>query len=322
MKTPVGTIPNNDSGFTSKFRIHQGWWRKYVLHEKQGMYFNKKEDKWHKVCNRINNGEQLPFRKNFLSKDIANAVRESLLEQHESGKGIMEIERLYNNLLSSQPLAFNFFGYLKYNTDIALELLKTYNANLTEVIDVVFEYAPDASSDNSAFDFGFIVKEGDKKGFIGFECKYTDTFSYKRSGSSSFYGDKEDKNHDRYNKLYSENRDRFPDEYHTYVRSKQYNQLFRNELLGVQILGVPEYNFIKTGLFCHHDDKNTIEAGYEFQKKIGNGVDDFIVMPYSDYFDRMLKLNLSWDMRELVMMIWARYCGLQLSERMRIKKKN
>ena len=262
MKTPVGRIPKNDSGFTSKFRMHQGWWRKFVLKEKQGKYFVKKENKWQKVCNRINDGELVASRKNFLSQDIANAVRESLHEQHETGKGIMGMDRLYNNLLSSQPLAFNFFGYFKYHKDIALEFLKSYDSSLTSVEEVVFEYAPSSSKDNSAFDFGFIVKAGDMKGFIGFECKYTDTFSYKRSGSDAYYGEKGDKNHDSYHQLYSDNPDRFPDEYQDfYVRNKHFNQLFRNELFGVRILSDPQFDFLKTGLFCHQDDKKTIAAG-------------------------------------------------------------
>ena len=75
-----------------------------------------------------------------------------------------------------------------------------------------------------------------------------------------------------------------------------------------------EYDFVQTGLFCHHDDKKTCAAGLEFQKKIGNGKDDFILLTYADYFERMQKLDLSWELRELVMMLWARYCGVNLSK--------
>ena len=37
-------------------------------------------------------------------------------------------------------------------------------------------------------------------------------------------------------------------------------------------------------------------------------------MTYSDYFEYIQKLDLTWQQRELVMMLWARYCGLPLSE--------
>jgi hypothetical protein len=76
----------------------------------------------------------------------------------------------------------------------------------------------------------------------------------------------------------------------------------------------PEFDFVITGLFCHHDDKKTVEAGKVFQKKIGNGSSDFILLTYADYFECMQKLNLNWEQRELVMMLWARYCGLELSK--------
>jgi len=74
-----------------------------------------------------------------------------------------------------------------------------------------------------------------------------------------------------------------------------------------------DFDFVITGLFCHHDDKPTIKAGKKFQKKIGNGKSDFIWLTYADYFERMQKLELTWELRELVMLLWARYCGLKLS---------
>jgi len=74
-----------------------------------------------------------------------------------------------------------------------------------------------------------------------------------------------------------------------------------------------DFDFVITGLFCHHDNKPTIKARKEFQKKIGNEKSDFILLTYADYFERMQKLELTWEQRELVMMLWARYCGLKLS---------
>lgn len=307
MKELIGTIPK-EFGFIVKYRKHQGWWRTFVLNEKEGKYFDKKHKKWKKVCNRIDIGEIDPEKKNFLSKEIADEVQRALRERKS---GIIEADRLYNNLLSSQPLAFNFFGFFRANPDIALAFLQTLRPDIISVEDYLFEYAPVSSLDSSAFDFGFFVKTSTQRGFIGFECKYTDTFSYQRSDTKIFYGDDDDKNFENYHRLFLDNPELFPDDYYSYVRDKNYNQLFRNELLGVQLK--PKYDFVLTGLFCHHDDKKAIAAGLKFQKKIGNGVDDFIVLPYSKYFEIIQKLNLSWEQRELVMMLWARYCGLKLS---------
>jgi hypothetical protein len=126
-------------------------------------------------------------------------------------------------------------------------------------------------------------------------------------------GNDEDKNYKDYHPIYYVNRNRFPDDYLTYVRNPHYNQLFRNELLAVQ----SKYDFVVTGLFCHHYDKETVNAGTEFQKKIGNGKNDFILVTYADYFERIQRLELTWKQREFIMLLWARYCGLQLSDGVR-----
>lgn len=312
MKKLIGTLPV-ESEFKSKFRQHQGWWRAFVLNEKEGEYIDKNGNN-SKVCNRINDGDT--SLKNFLSDEIKETVKNAVLQQKHSKSGIIEENRLYNNLLSSQPLAFNFFGFFYANKDIALAFIKSFKPEITIVEDIVFEFAPKTSLDHSAFDFGFIVRSNAGKGFIGFECKYTDAFSFKRKGSRVNYGDKqeelEDKNYRNYFQLYNDNSERFNDDYFTYVRNPNYNQLFRNELLAVELKS--EFDFYFTGLFCHHEDIKTVDAGFEFQKKIGNGKNDFLVLTYSDYFKYMQKLDLTWKQRELVMMLWARYCGLKLSK--------
>jgi hypothetical protein len=251
-----------------------------------------------------------------LSNEIAEVAKQTIEINKQLNSGIIDEDRLYNNLLSSQPLAFSLFCFMKPNRDIALTFLKSIRPEITRVDDIVFEFAPKSTKDSSAFDFGFIVETGSGRGFIGFECKYTDSFSYRRQDSKINYGDKsddgEDKNFNNYFKLYTDNCYKFRDDYFSYVRNNHHNQLFRNELLAVQLKS--EFDFVITGLFCRHDDKNAIRVGQEFQKKIGNGVDDFIILTYADYFERIQKIELTWELRELVMMLWARYCGLELSK--------
>jgi hypothetical protein len=314
MNDLLGTVPK-ETGFISRFRKHQGWWRAFVLNAEEGEYWDERSKELKKVCNRMNNGKD--NKKNFLSEDVLKAVMKAVNTQQQLKSGIIDEDRLYNNLLSSQPLAFNFFGFFNAHLDIALEFLKTIRPSITEVVDVVFEHAPSSTTDHSAFDFGFIVKSGVERGYIGFECKYTDTFSFQRQKTKTFYGDELDKNYKEYFKIYTNNPDRFPDDYFSYVRNRYYNQLFRNELLAMQLKS--EFDFIITGLFCHHEDEKTVNSGLEFQKKIGNRKDDFIVMTYADYFERLQKLNLEWRHREFIMLVWARYCGLEMSEQIREK---
>ena len=316
METPIGHVPK-ESGFIAKYRKHQGWWRTFVLNLPEGKYYNRKTKKQEPVCNRITGGKTNADKKNFLSTDISTEVVRAQEKQLRDGKGIMEADRLYNNLLSSQPLAFNFFGFFRANPDLALAFMKTIRADIVSVEDIVFEYAPESSQDGSAFDFGFVVSTATEKGFIGFECKYTDAFSYRRSDNKKYYGEEGDKNFEYYHQIYLDNNLRFPDEYPTYIRDKNFNQLFRNELLSAQM---KPNDFVITGLFCHHDDKKSCSAGLEFQKKIGNGENEFILLTYADYFERMQKLNLKWETREFVMMLWARYCGLGLSKNIILRK--
>ncbi len=51
-----------------------------------------------------------------------------------------------------------------------------------------------------------------------------------------------------------------------------------------------------------------------FRQKVGDGEKDFIIHTYANYFEAMQKQDLSWKQRELIMILWARYCGLSLSE--------
>lgn len=310
MKTLIGTYPK-EPAFISRFRKHQGWWRTFVLNQEEGTYWDAMNKEYKTVCNRLNYGEVTKH--NFLSNEIVQAVEHAVTTNKQTKSGMIDTDRLYNNLLSSQPLAFNFFGWFKSHKDVALAFIKSIRPDVTDIEDIVFEYAPASTRDKSAFDIGIKVKSDSRRGFIGFECKYTDTFSYKRPNTKTFYGDEGDKkNYQNYYELYVNNRNRFIDDYFSYIRNRYYNQLFRNELLGVQLK--PEFEFVVTGLFCHHDDTSTIDAGKQFSKMIGNGEDDFVVLTYADYFEVIQKLNLSWQQRELVMMLWARYCGLGLSK--------
>jgi hypothetical protein len=307
MKNLIGNIPN-ESGFIAKFRQHQGWWRTFVLCEPEGRYIDA-NGKPATVCNRINNGEKTI--KNFITPEIGEIAKQAVEKHKDKPKGIIREDRLFDNLLSSQPLAFNFFGFLKLNPTLALAFIKTMRPEITEIVDIVFEFAPDSTPDHSAFDFGFIIRTDAGRGFWGFECKYTDSFSYKRAKSKVNYGDVGDIRYKDYHPIYLNNRQRLPDDYFSYVRDKKFNQLFRNELLALQL---EDFDFINTGLFCHHDDKDALAAGFEFQMKIGNGRTDFQIMTYADYFENIQKLDLNWEQRELVMMLWARYCGLNLSK--------
>jgi len=104
LKRQIGVLPKGESSFKNRMRFHQGWWRTFVLDEDEG---NNPVQNGARVCNTILNGSDDPHRKNFLSQKIVRAVLQTIEERKKAGSGILEENRLYNNLLSSQPLCFN-----------------------------------------------------------------------------------------------------------------------------------------------------------------------------------------------------------------------
>jgi hypothetical protein len=292
----IGHLPK-ENGFKRRMRFHQGWWRACVLAEEQGHHPIRKNKL---IGSAIQQGAISG--KNFLSENIREAVDETIQERKTYGAGIIEEERLFNNLLSSQPLCFNFFGELKIDTVFALQVLRRFYPGLTTVNRVIFEYAPDENytNDNSAFDVAFEVQRKNELGLIGFECKFTDTFSQREYSR------------DEYREIYHQS-GIFAREYEAYIVGR-YNQLFRNQLIAEALLQNKEYDFVFTGLFCHHDDRQAIEVGEEVREML-NSDTLFRVITYREYIEEVQQLPLDWAKRELVMMLWARYCTTRFSDK-------
>lgn len=294
----IGNLPKEE-GFKKRMRFHQGWWRAFVLAENEGIHPARKSEK---IANTIEDGQI--NHKNFLSENIHKAVMQTIQERQSERSGLLEENRLFNNLLSSQPLCFNFFGELKIDTQLALLVLKQFWPEITKVKQVIFEYSPvqNYTKDNSAFDVAFEVMSGLRKGLIGLECKYTDTFSPK-------VYDKQE-----YREIYTQsNRQVFKSTYEELISSK-FNQLFRNQLIAEALIQNDQFDFVHTGLFCHQQDTSAIQTANEFQRMLINHGSAFKVITYQSYLEKLQRLDISWETRELSMLLWARYCGIQLSQ--------
>lgn len=207
------------------------------------------------------------------------------VRRQRENSGIIEEKRLFGNLLSSQPLCFNFFGELSADIYLAFEVLHQFYPEITEVTDVRFEFAPEQNytQDNSAFDTAIEVKSGNRTGLIGTECKYTDTFSSteydKPAYKEIFQRSKQFKYQDHYNKY----------------KASQFNQLFRNQLIAEALIQHEEYDFVKTVLFCHQEDKKALQIGNEFQSMLHDGEEMFRIITYQSFIENMQKLDLSWE---------------------------
>lgn len=293
----IGSFPS-ESAFKTRMRFHQGWWRACVLVEEEG---NRPHNPNEKVCNTLINGEL--SKKNFLSQNINLAVEQTIKERRLAKNGIIAEDRLFNNLLSSQPLCFNFFGEFKNDLKYALLVIRQFWPEIQEVRKVIFEFAPleNYSKDNSAFDVAFEVRIGKKLGLIGLECKYTDTFS------KTEYDRKE------YRQIFSNAKGAFLADYEAYIAA-EYNQLFRNEILAEGLIQNGQYDFVYTGLFCHPEDDGAIKTGEKFQAMLNRNDKSFKVITYMEFIEKMQQLDISWEHRELSMLLWVRYCGMKLSE--------
>jgi hypothetical protein len=173
---------DDKSEFASKARLLQSIWR-----TENGYEFEK-----------YGNFLKLNFAKetgaNFLTRKIFNIVRSEVKNKHVERKVIKE-PRIWNNLLSSQPLAFNLFGELKCDLNLATTVFKElYSERLiNEIVAIEFEYSPGRgdtkyTGDSSAFDV-FIKYKNDlnQKCCFGIEIKYAEDLNDKPSTHKESY---------------------------------------------------------------------------------------------------------------------------------------
>ena len=164
-----------DSQFARYGRLLQSKWR-----EEKGYPIGKSE-RGSVLGNYIDAEFAENEKVNFLTENIRNLVVEELKKAKET-KALIREDRMWENLLSSQPLCFNLFGELRFNPELATAFFKNFfPERVDKVTAVLFEYSPcrgdkNFTGDRSAFDvfIEYISNEG-KKGFIGIEVKYAET---------------------------------------------------------------------------------------------------------------------------------------------------
>ncbi len=157
-----------DTEFSAYARLLQSKWR-----EKKGYQQFK-----------LGNFLDLEFAKsskaNFLTDNIRQLVTQEIINAKKYG-GLIGEPRIWNNLLSSQPLCFNLFGEFYYDLSLATKFFKQFFPTRVEKVTCVkFEYSPGRGdpkyiNDHSAFDVFIEYSNNNKKGFIGIEVKYAES---------------------------------------------------------------------------------------------------------------------------------------------------
>ena len=116
---------------------------------------------------------------NYLTPTIRTVVRREVDGRDRSQGKLFKEPRIYNHLLSSQPLSFNLFGELAEDHELASCVLREMTGGrLARVTAIKFEWSPGRSNerytnDGSAFDV-YVKYEGPagEPGFLGIEVKY------------------------------------------------------------------------------------------------------------------------------------------------------
>jgi hypothetical protein len=195
MKNILGEEYKGDSKFVAKCRKLQSIYR-YEIGEEIRPYTDRYGNV-HYYGNYISNGENPKEGcwKNFLTEHAFNHAKDRV--EHKENYETIESDRLFNNLLSSQPMAFNLFCPLMQMFEKSREgATKVINAALPdypiqEVTGIALEFIPEKykelTGDKSAMDaiIRFVDTNG-KDGFIAVETQYSENpgknAAYKKDG--------------------------------------------------------------------------------------------------------------------------------------------
>lgn len=200
---------------------------------------------------------------NFMLPAIAWLARHECAYREPAA--MIDEGRLYGNLLSSMPLAFNVFGLLKLDLSFASRVLGELFPDLVgaKVCAVLFEHSPGRgdptlTADHSAFDV-FLRYEtpAGRKGFIAIETKYTESCQEPVPAIRSRYDD------------LAEVSGLFFDPMKPALRTNPCQQLFREHLLAQTMLmrgDVDEARFIVIAPRLNTLVANAV-AGYQAELK-------------------------------------------------------
>lgn len=166
----LGYFPASDSGyFKRRMRVHQAWWRAEKLNLNRTGEFPPGTPNASILADK-----DAEDGKNFLSKGIAEiAVR--------SRGAKVEKFRNESNLLSSQPMAFNLFGPMQADPELAVRLLDPSLPGGVSSAKVKIEHTPPSKeylNDGTSLDalIDYVDREG-LRNLIAVEVKLTETFS-------------------------------------------------------------------------------------------------------------------------------------------------
>jgi len=131
---------------------------------------------------------------NYLTDTIKEKVRSEVIDRKNSAGKLYGKPRIFNDLLSSQPLCFNLFGELAHDLPLASILVNDFTGGrFPEVFAISFEHSPGRGDpryldDRSAFDVFLLCRTATgAEGFIAIEVKYHENLAGKPGAHKTRY---------------------------------------------------------------------------------------------------------------------------------------
>lgn len=174
---------------------------------------------------------------NYLTPVIRNVVKREVLDSTRSAGKLFARPRIFNDLLSSQPLCFNLFAELGEDLELATRVLRRLvRTGVGKVNAIEFEWSPGRgderyTGDKSAFDV--FVRYNDEAGkpcFVGIEVKYHENLQ-----------DTAARLRPRYEEV-AQSMDVFDKERLVELRAKPLQQVWRDHLLAGSMLATGEWS--------------------------------------------------------------------------------
>lgn len=163
----------SDGLFQRRARLLQALWR-----VEQGLPVGERRPGV-ALGSRIEHTHAVETRANLMTPAARDAAVRVLDAMHSGSGQHIDEDRLWANLLSSQPLAFNLFAELGVDRALASRVLgRLWPGRIGEVTRIEFEYSPGRGSmlytaDHTAFDvYVEHTIPGGGRGFVGIEVKY------------------------------------------------------------------------------------------------------------------------------------------------------
>lgn len=249
-----------DNAFQRRARLLQARWR-----ERQGLAIG--EHRGAPLGSRLVMPDAEERLTNYLTDGIRAVVRREVLDPTKRGDRLLGKPRIFNDLLSSQPLCFNLFGELERDLPLATRAFADLTAGRAEHVTAIeFEHSPgrgDAryTGDRSAFDVFVEYRRGPVRGFLGIEVKYHEGL-----------GDPASKHHPRYDEIAAKC-GHFAADALDRLKEPPLQQIWRDHLLAQSIVQARDYDE-GSFVFLHpRDNENCARAVVAYRACLADTTD-------------------------------------------------